>query len=130
MSGRRGGAPRASRTNFSPNIPRRYRQPALQHIGQRLRHHPIAHPDRAVLEGGAVNGHIHQVMQKVEGHIRFHTAMSTTFPQPAPGTAPGPGPLKLPADRLRQALGIREVMLGSAGPVRVASSRDRALVLS
>jgi 3',5'-cyclic AMP phosphodiesterase CpdA len=56
-----------------------------------------------------LNGHIHQVMQKVEGHIRFHTAMSTAFPQPAPGSAPSPGPLKLPADRLRQALGAREV---------------------
>jgi Icc protein len=56
-----------------------------------------------------LNGHIHQVMQKVEGHIRFHTAMSTAFPQPAPGTAAGPGPLKLPTDRLGQALGVREV---------------------
>ncbi len=56
-----------------------------------------------------LNGHIHQVMQKVDGHIRFHTAMSTAFPQPAPGTAAGPGPLKLPADRLGQALGVREV---------------------
>ena len=35
-----------------------------------------------------LNGHIHQVMQKVEGHVTFHTAMSTTFPQPAPGSAP------------------------------------------
>ena len=35
-----------------------------------------------------LNGHIHQVMQKVEGNVRFHTAMSTAFPQPAPGTAP------------------------------------------
>ena len=39
-----------------------------------------------------LNGHIHQVMQKVEGHVTFHTAMSTAFPQPAPGTAPSPGP--------------------------------------
>ena len=34
-----------------------------------------------------LNGHIHQIMQKVEGNISFHTAMSTAFPQPAPGTA-------------------------------------------
>jgi Icc protein len=53
-----------------------------------------------------LNGHIHQVMQKVEGHISFHTAMSTAFPQPAPGTAPSPGPMKVEADRLRKVLGI------------------------
>jgi Icc protein len=53
-----------------------------------------------------LNGHIHQVMQKVEGHITFHTAMSTAFPQPAPGTAPSPGPMKVEADRLKKILGL------------------------
>jgi plastocyanin len=56
-----------------------------------------------------LNGHIHQVLQKVEGNVRFHTAMSTAFPQPAPGTAPSPGPLKVEADRLRNVLGITSV---------------------
>jgi len=56
-----------------------------------------------------LNGHIHQVMQKVEGQVTFHTAMSTAFPQPAPGSAPAPGPMKLPAERLRSALGIADV---------------------
>jgi 3',5'-cyclic-AMP phosphodiesterase len=56
-----------------------------------------------------LNGHIHQTMQKVEGNVRFHTAMSTAFPQPAPGSAPSPGPLKVPADRLHAALGITKV---------------------
>jgi hypothetical protein len=56
-----------------------------------------------------LNGHIHQIMQKVEGQIAFHTARSTAFPQPAPGTAAGPGPLAVPADRLRSTLGIRSV---------------------
>ncbi|WP_246185127.1 metallophosphoesterase family protein [Pandoraea morbifera] len=56
-----------------------------------------------------LNGHIHQVLQKVEGHVRLQTAMSTAFPQPAPGSGPGPGPLKVDADRLRQTLGIRRV---------------------
>ena len=56
-----------------------------------------------------LNGHIHQIMQKIEGGITFHTAMSTAFPQPAPGTAPGPGPMKVPQDRLRRVLGLREV---------------------
>jgi Icc protein len=56
-----------------------------------------------------LNGHIHQTMQKVEGNVTFHTAMSTAFPQPAPGSAPSPGPLKVSADRLRGVLGISEV---------------------
>jgi 3',5'-cyclic AMP phosphodiesterase CpdA len=56
-----------------------------------------------------LNGHIHQVMQKVEGNVSFHTATSTAFPQPAPGTAPSPGPMKVPAERLRDVLGITEV---------------------
>jgi len=56
-----------------------------------------------------LNGHIHQVMQKVEGHVTFHTAMSTAFPQPAPGAAPSPGPMKVPDDRLRKLLGLSRV---------------------
>jgi 3',5'-cyclic AMP phosphodiesterase CpdA len=56
-----------------------------------------------------LNGHIHQIMQKVEGNLTFHTAMATAFPQPVPGTAPSPGPLKVPADQLRRVLGIRDV---------------------
>ncbi len=56
-----------------------------------------------------LNGHIHQVMQKVEGNATFHTAMSTAFPQPAPGTAPAPGPMKVPAERLRSVLGLTNV---------------------
>src|SRR5438445_1388853 len=47
-----------------------------------------------------LNGHIHQLQQKVEGHIAFHTARSTAFPQPAPGTAPSPGPLAVPKEKL------------------------------
>jgi Icc protein len=57
-----------------------------------------------------LNGHIHQIMQKVEGNVAFHTALSTAFPQPAPGTAPSPGPIKdLPAGRLRSVLGVTNV---------------------
>ena len=56
-----------------------------------------------------LNGHIHQVMQKVEGNVAFHTAMSTAFPQPAPGTAPSPGPMKVPDDKLRSLLGISDI---------------------
>jgi Icc protein len=58
-----------------------------------------------------LNGHIHQVVQKIEGNVRFHTAMSTAFPQPAPGTAPSPGPLTVPAEQLRNFLGLTSVTI-------------------
>ena len=56
-----------------------------------------------------LNGHIHQTVRKVEGNVTFHTAMSTAFPQPAPGTAPKAGPMVVPADRLSSVLGITDV---------------------
>jgi Icc protein len=56
-----------------------------------------------------LNGHIHQVMQKVEGNVAFHTAMSTAFPQPAPGSALAAGPMKVPDEKLRSVLGITNV---------------------
>jgi Icc protein len=58
-----------------------------------------------------LNGHIHQVVQKIEGNMRFHTAMSTAFPQPAPGSAPSPGPLTVPAEQLRDFLGLTSVTI-------------------
>ena len=58
-----------------------------------------------------LNGHIHQVAQKVEGKVTFHTARSTAFPQPAPGAASAPGPLTVPADQLRTTLGVRTLRL-------------------
>ena len=56
-----------------------------------------------------LNGHIHQVLQKVEGNVSFHTAMSTAFPQPAPGSAPAPGPMKIPEADARRMIGVTEV---------------------
>lgn len=56
-----------------------------------------------------LNGHIHQVIQKVEGNITFHTARGTAYPQPAPGAAPSPGPMLVPAEQLRTYLGITKV---------------------
>jgi 3',5'-cyclic-AMP phosphodiesterase len=57
-----------------------------------------------------LNGHIHQILQKVEGNVTFHTARSTAFPQPEPGTAPSPGPMRdVPPGRLRSLLGITHV---------------------
>jgi hypothetical protein len=71
-----------------------------------------------------LNGHIHQVIQKVEGHVAFHTAYSTAFPQPAPGTAPSPGPIKtVPADRLRATLGITDLVVKRGqGPLALTNS--------
>jgi 3',5'-cyclic AMP phosphodiesterase CpdA len=56
-----------------------------------------------------LNGHIHQIVQKVEGNITFHTARSTAFPQPVAGTAPKGGPMVVPADQLRGMLGLTSV---------------------
>jgi 3',5'-cyclic AMP phosphodiesterase CpdA len=73
-----------------------------------------------------LNGHIHQVVQKVEGHITFHTAMSTAYPQPAPGAGPEPGPLKVAPDELRRVLGTRQLSVVPATG-RIATF-DRPLV--
>jgi hypothetical protein len=56
-----------------------------------------------------LNGHIHQVVQKIEGNLAFHTAMSTAFPQPAPGAAPNPGPMTVPAGKLQSVVGVTNV---------------------
>ena len=56
-----------------------------------------------------LNGHIHQIVSKVEGHVTFHTARSTAYPQPAAGVGPGPGPLKVAADQLPRMLGVTSV---------------------
>jgi 3',5'-cyclic AMP phosphodiesterase CpdA len=58
-----------------------------------------------------LNGHIHQIVQKVEGNITFHTARSTAYPQPSAGVGPGPGPLKVPSDDLPKMLGVSNVTL-------------------
>jgi len=72
-----------------------------------------------------LNGHIHQIIQKVEGNVTFHTADSTAFPQPAPGTAPAPGPMKdVPAGELHKYLGIRTVnyVRGKGAPALIDST--------
>jgi hypothetical protein len=68
-----------------------------------------------------LNGHIHQVLQKVEGNVAFHTAMSTAYPQPAPGAAQSPGPLKVAAGELGKLLGTRELTV-------VRGARELAMV--
>jgi 3',5'-cyclic AMP phosphodiesterase CpdA len=71
-----------------------------------------------------LNGHIHQVLQKTEGTITFHTARSTAYPQPEPGAAASPGPIKdLPVGRLRQTIGMTEVKyVESNSPLAIIDS--------
>jgi 3',5'-cyclic AMP phosphodiesterase CpdA len=56
-----------------------------------------------------LNGHIHQLFTKTEGNITFHSATTTAYPLPRPGERPAPTPVTLPAGKLKDALGIREV---------------------
>ncbi len=70
-----------------------------------------------------LNGHIHQVVQKVEGKVSFHTATSTAFPQPAPGKAASAGPMVVPAGELRSVLGVTDVKyIPKRGPLAVVDS--------
>jgi Icc protein len=69
-----------------------------------------------------LNGHIHQVVQKVEGKVSFRTAMSTAFPQPPAGEGKGPGPMKVEPDKLKTVLGIREVDYAPAKGLAVSDS--------
>lgn len=70
-----------------------------------------------------LNGHIHQIVQKVEGNITFHTARSTAYPQPTAGNGPGPGPLKVPSDQLAKMLGVTTLKLvRSSGPLTLTDS--------
>src|SRR5260221_8163712 len=64
-----------------------------------------------------LNGHIHQGVQKVEGKAPYQTPMSTAFPQPKAGEGPAPAPLKVPADKLRSVIGIREIAVAPANGV-------------
>jgi 3',5'-cyclic AMP phosphodiesterase CpdA len=54
-------------------------------------------------------GHIYQIVQKVEGHITFHTARSTAYPQPTADEGTGPGPLKVASDVLPKMLGVSSI---------------------
>ena len=56
-----------------------------------------------------LNGHVHQLFTKTEGNVTFYTGTTTAYPLPHPGDGPAPKPVTLPAGKLRDALGIREV---------------------
>jgi 3',5'-cyclic AMP phosphodiesterase CpdA len=72
-----------------------------------------------------LNGHIHQIVQKVEGNVTFHTARSTAYPQPSPGEGAGPGPLTVPGDQLPKLLGVTSVSV--VGPRRALALSDRTI---
>jgi Icc protein len=59
-----------------------------------------------------LNGHIHQVLRKVEGNVTFHTARSTAFRQAEPGIGT-PGPIRYlrdqPVEKLKSTLGLAAV---------------------
>jgi hypothetical protein len=56
-----------------------------------------------------LNGHVHQLFSKTEGNVTFYSGTTTAYPLPAPGQGPAPKPVTLPAGKLRDALGVREV---------------------
>jgi hypothetical protein len=58
-----------------------------------------------------LNGHIHQVLQKVEGNVNLHTAMSLAYPLPKPGAAGigEPGPVTVSSSELAELLGTRRI---------------------
>ena len=71
-----------------------------------------------------LNGHIHQIVSKVEGNVTFHTARSTAYPQPAAGVGPGPGPLTVPHDQLARMLGVTSVSRAALhSPLRLADAQ-------
>jgi 3',5'-cyclic AMP phosphodiesterase CpdA len=70
-----------------------------------------------------LSGHIHQIVQKIEGNITFRTARSTAYPQPVAGTAAAPGPLKVPTDQLPKMLGVTSVTVANrSGPLALTDS--------
>jgi 3',5'-cyclic-AMP phosphodiesterase len=73
-----------------------------------------------------LNGHIHQSLQKIEGNVTFHTAMSTAFPQPKPGQGKGPGPMTVPAGELSGLLGVTDVRFAAhSGDIAIVDSTLR-----
>ena len=77
-----------------------------------------------------LNGHIHQVLQKVEGNVALHTAMSLAYPLPTPGQAGigEPGPVTVASTELGKLLGTRRVSVvrGRHALALVDTPLDRA----
>lgn len=73
-----------------------------------------------------LNGHVHQLFSKTEGNVTFYSGTTTAYPLPHPGDGPAPKPLTLPAGRLHDVLGIREVSY-TRGTSALALKEDRLL---
>jgi Calcineurin-like phosphoesterase len=56
-----------------------------------------------------LNGHVHQLFSKTDGNVTFYSGTTTAYPLPHPGDGPAPKPVTLPAGKLGDALGIRQV---------------------
>ena len=61
-----------------------------------------------------LNGHVHQIVSRVEGKVDFHTCAPTCYPLPRPGHGPAPDPVALPPGQLHTALGIRDIGYSAA----------------
>ena len=70
-----------------------------------------------------LNGHVHQLFSKTEDNVTFHSGTTTAYPLPHPGDGPAPKPVTLPAGRLRDALGVREVAYGRGDTVLALKER-------
>lgn len=70
-----------------------------------------------------LNGHVHQLFSKTEGNVTFYSGTTTAYPLPHPGDGPAPKPVTLPAGRLRDALGVREVSYTSGETVLALKER-------
>ncbi|QRY54249.1 3',5'-cyclic AMP phosphodiesterase CpdA [Mycobacterium sp. 88mf] len=73
-----------------------------------------------------LNGHVHQLFSKTEGNVTFYSGTTTAYPLPHPGDGPAPKPLTVPAGRLHDVLGIREVSY-TRGTTALALKEDRLL---
>jgi 3',5'-cyclic AMP phosphodiesterase CpdA len=73
-----------------------------------------------------LNGHVHQLFSKTEGNVTFYSGTTTAYPLPHPGDGPAPKPVTLPAGKLGDALGIREVSY-TKGQTALALKEQRLL---
>lgn len=70
-----------------------------------------------------LNGHVHQLFSKTEDNVTFHSGTTTAYPLPHPGDGPAPKPVTLPAGRLCDALGVREVAYSRGDTVLALKER-------
>ena len=76
----------------------------------------------------AINGHVHQLMTKIEGNITFYAGLGTAYPLPTPGqdNAPAAKPLTVAADKLRTVLGTRTINYITTNPTLAVTDHPLA----